>query len=89
MADAKAPVEQEAGANAPTYRVCEELGATVQKLTLAPGDLLAVLIPAGYFITADHAARIKATIEPLVPVGVRILVLDSGMTLGRVEFAPE
>jgi len=56
--------------------------ATVQRLTLKPGDRLAIQVDRP--LTSQMAQRIRAIVEQEYP-GVPVLILDEGMSLKVVE----
>lgn len=51
------------------------------KLNVQPGDLLIVTIPAKKF-TPVNSERLRGTIRPLVPEGVKVIIMSDDLKIG-------
>lgn len=61
------------------------MAVEITKLDLAPGDTLVIFTQ--QWLSIETCAHMRAHLEPFVPSGTRILILDGGMTLGKIGAA--
>lgn len=55
----------------------------IKVMRLLPGDTLVLRVDRA--LSQETAVRITKTVEPLIPEGVKVLVLDRGMSLEVVR----
>jgi hypothetical protein len=54
----------------------------IERTQLRPGDLLVLTTPV--FLTDEMVATMTARMRGLVPSGVRVAVMDGGLTIGGI-----
>lgn len=62
----------------------DEIGYTIRKLTLQPGDV--VVLKCSGSISEALAHRLKEHAREALPDGVKVLVLDKDIDVGAIEF---
>lgn len=55
-------------------------------LHMEPGDILVMMVKDE--VSEEWVAQTEAVLKPLLPEGVEILVLQNGITLGRITRRP-
>lgn len=55
---------------------------TVTKLSLAPGDVLAVMVPTT--LNNEHRAAMATYLTDRLPSGVKAMIFDGGITIAQI-----
>ncbi len=55
---------------------------TVTKLSLAPGDVLAVMVPT--ILTREQRGRLAEILDGRLPSGVKAMIFEGGITIAQI-----